>query len=66
MAKRQEQKTKKLYNKIGLPLVYLGVILLVACIFIGWCNNIILIISVALIIIGLILYVLALKKESKY
>ncbi len=57
---------KLLFKRIGLPLIFLGVIILIIYTLLGLCNNILLILSILFIIAGIILYVLALKKESKY
>ena len=58
---------RKIYKYLGLPLVYLGVILLVTCFIVGWTNsNILLISGVFLIAIGIITYVIKTKKESEY
>ena len=58
---------KKMLKYLGLPLVYLGILWLVVCYFTSWSNsNTMLLIGVILIIIGIITYVIKIKKESEY
>ncbi|MCD8296149.1 MAG: hypothetical protein LUC88_01090 [Prevotella sp.] len=51
---------------IGLPLVYLGAVALIVSVLTGFTKNTLLIISALIIIVGVVLHIFALKRESKY
>ena len=57
----------KLLKYLGLPFVYIGVLWLAICFLVGWTDsNALLSIGVIMIAIGIITYVIKLKRESKY
>ncbi len=57
----------KILKYLGLPLVYIGVLWLAICFFVGWTDsNALLSIGVIMIAIGIITYVIKMKRESKY
>ncbi|MDO4159302.1 MAG: hypothetical protein Q4D41_02480 [Prevotellaceae bacterium] len=52
---------------IGMPMVYVGALVLIASFVFGWTNaNILLLLCAFVIIVGAVMHVWALKKESKY
>jgi len=58
---------KKYKRNIGLTMIYFGVSVLLLCFVCGWTKyNIVIFPILFLIIIGLILHVLIIKRESKY
>ncbi|WP_366940466.1 DUF3784 domain-containing protein [uncultured Prevotella sp.] len=64
---KQKVRTSKLFRHIGLYLVYCGSLLLIAGYATGYTqSNTLLIISAIMIIIGTILHIYRLKKESNY
>lgn len=64
---KQKVITSKLFRHIGISLVYCGSLLLIACYAAGFTqSNTLLVISALMIIIGAIIHVYRLKRESKY
>ena len=65
-SENEVMKTKLLYY-MGMPLVLLGVLLLVIeCVFSLTNSNLMLVIPLLLIVIGIVCYVLNIKKNSRY
>ncbi|MCD8290817.1 MAG: hypothetical protein LUC91_04870 [Prevotella sp.] len=64
--KLRVQNSKISAKTVGLPLVYLGAVALIVCVLTGFTKNILLILSALIIIVGVVLHVYALKRESKY
>ena len=57
----------KILKYLGLPLVYIGVLWLAIYFLVGWTDsNALLSIGVIMIAIGIITYVIKMKRESKY